>query len=74
MNVLFSQLGWDGTAYMKFMNDALSSLPVINTSGFYLVDGEVTDSISGSLLDQKQTIDAVQYYMRRNFKFSEAES
>lgn len=74
MNVLFSQLGWDGTAYMKFMNDALSSLPVINTSGFYLVDGEVTDSISGSLLDQKQTIDAVQYYMRRNFKFSEAAS
>ena len=59
---------------MKFMNDAQSALPVINTSGFYLVDGEVTDSISGSLLDQKQTINKVQYYMRRNFKFSEVSS
>lgn len=74
MNVLFSQLGWDGPAYMKFMNDAQSALPVINTSGFYFVDGEVTDSISGSLLDQKQTINKVQYYMRRNFKFSEVAS
>lgn len=74
MNVLFSQLGWDGPAYMKFMNDAQTFLPVINTSGFYLVDGEVTDSISGSLLDQKQTINKVQYYMRRNFKFSEVAS
>ena len=74
MNVLFSQLGWDGPAYMKFMNDAQTFLPVINTSGFYLIDGEVTDSISGSLLEQKQTINKVQYYMRRNFKFSEVSS
>ena len=56
------------------MNDAQSALPVINTSGFYFVDGEVTDSINGSLLDQKQTINKVQYYMRRNFKFSEVAS
>lgn len=72
MNELFSQLGWDGTAYMKFMNDMESSLPVINTSGFYLADGEVTDSLSSSLLGSKQTIDSVQYYMRRNFLYSEA--
>ena len=74
MNELFSQLGWEGTAYMKFMNDMESSLPVINTSGFYLADGEVTDSLSGSLLEQKRMIDDVQYYMRRNFLYSEASS
>ena len=59
---------------MKFMNDMESSLPVINTSGFYLADGEVTDSLSGSLLEQKRMIDDVQYYMRRNFLYSEASS
>lgn len=74
MNELFSQLGCEGTAYMKFMNDMESSLPVINTSGFYLADGEVTDSLSGSLLEQKRMIDDVQYYMRRNFLYSEASS
>lgn len=74
MNELFSLLGWDGTAYMKFMNDMESSLPVINTSGFYLTDGKVTVSVSGSLLDQKRMIDDVQYYMRRNFLYSEAAS
>ncbi len=74
MNELFSLLGWDGTAYMKFMNDMESSLPVINTSGFYLTDGKVTASVSGSLLEQKRMIDDVQYYMRRNFLYSEAAS
>ena len=74
MNELFSQLGWEGTAYMKFMNDMESSLPVINTSGFYLADGAVTDSLSGSLLEQKRMIGDVQYYMRRNFLYSEAAS
>ena len=74
MNELFSLLGWEGTAYMKFMNEVQAELPVINTSGFYLIDGEVTDSISGSLLDTEQLMYRVQYYMRRNFLYSEVTS
>lgn len=71
MNELFDLLGWGGPAYMKFMNDAETVLPVINTAGFYLKDGEATVSLSESLLDRKQTVDSVQYYMRRNFLYSE---
>lgn len=71
MNELFSLLGWEGTAYMKLMNDAKLELPVINTSGYYLTDGEVTDSLSGSRLETAQLVEQVQYYMRRNFLYSE---
>ncbi len=74
MNELFSLLGWEGTAYMQFMNDVQAELPVINTSGFYLIDGEVTDSVSGSRLDAEQLMYRVQYYMRRNFLYSEVVS
>ncbi len=74
MNELFSLLGWEGTAYMKFMNVVQTELPVINTSGFYLIDGEVRDSISGSRLETAQLVERVQYYMRQNFLYSEAAS
>lgn len=74
MNELFSLLGWDGPAYMKYMDDMQQSLPVINTDGYYLVDGDVVDSLNGSLLEEKQSVDAVQYYMRRNFIYSEVAS
>ncbi len=74
MNELFSLLGWEGTAYMKFMNGVQTELPVINTSGFYLIDGEVRDSISGSRLETAQLVERVQYYMRQNFLYSEAAS
>jgi hypothetical protein len=59
---------------MKYMDDMQQSLPVINTDGYYLVDGDVVDSLSGSLLEEKQSVDAVQYYMRRNFIYSEVAS
>ncbi len=74
MNELFSLLGWEGTAYMKFMNGVQTELSVINTSGFYLIDGEVRDSISGSRLETAQLVERVQYYMRQNFLYSEAAS
>lgn len=74
MNELFSLLGWEGTAYMKFMNGVQTELPVINTFGFYLIDGEVRDSISGSRLETAQLVERVQYYMRQNFLYSEAAS
>lgn len=71
MNELFKLLGWDGPAYMKFMNDAQAALPVINTCGFYRVDGGITTDLDDRCLDKKQLIDTVQYYMRKNFMYSE---
>lgn len=73
MNELFSQLGWEGPAYMKFMNEARKSIPVINTGGYYVVDGEIVNSLSGTLLDESNAVNAEQYYMRRSFMYSEVQ-
>lgn len=68
MNELFAQLGWEGPAYMQYTDAVRARLPVIHTSGRYLVDGTVTDTLSTedqALLDE---FCRVQYYYRRNFQ------
>ena len=68
MNVLFDQLGWEGSAYMQYTDTVRARLPVIHTSGLYLVDGALTDTLSAedqAILDEFR---CVQYYYRRNFQ------
>lgn len=74
MSELFAQLGWEGPAYMKFMNDIQKDLPVINTNGYYILDGKVANSLSGALLDENSAVNAEQYYMRRSFMYREVAS
>ena len=67
MNELFKQLGWEGPSYMQYTDTVRDRLPVIHTSGRYLVDGTVTDTLSAddqAILDEFR---CVQYYYRRNF-------
>lgn len=71
MGELFSLLGWDGPAYMKSMNDAERMLPVINSDGFYLKDGQVVCSLDGDDLAELERINLVQYYLRKNFLYQE---
>lgn len=74
MGELFSLLGWDGPAYMKYMNDAASVLPVINANGFYLEDGQVVDSLDGEALSALESTNFVQYCLRKNFLYQEVVS
>ena len=74
MNELFSLLGWDGPAYMKFTNSCRDELPVVNSNDFYLDNGEVSTELSDKLSAKKEQFDCVQYYMRRNFYYSEVAS
>ena len=71
MGELFTLLGWDGPAYMKYMNDTASVLPVININGFYLEDGQVVDSLEGEALSALERTDFVQFYLRKNFLYQE---
>ena len=71
MNELFSLLGWEGPAYMKFMNDAESMLPVINSKGLYPEDRQIVDSLEGEALSALERVDFVQYYLRKNFLYQE---
>lgn len=74
MNELFGLLGWDGPAYMQYKDDVRSTLPVVNTSGFYLENGSPVKQLSPDAESKKQTLDAVEYYMRNNFIYTEAAS
>ena len=59
---------------MKFMNDIQKDLPIINTNGYYILDGKVANSLSGTLLDESNAVNAEQYYMRRSFMYREVAS
>ena len=66
MNVLFHTLGWEGNAVMQFTDKVMDTLPVINTTGYYLEEGEFK-----TVLDQKgkelmQKYDEVQYYLHKH--------
>lgn len=74
MNELFSLLGWDGPGYMKFMDDLRTELPVINSSGFYITAGEITDTLSPRLQSREDLRKCIQYYVRNNFFYSEVAS
>lgn len=74
MNELFGLLGWDGPAYMQYKDDVCSTLPVVNTSGFYLENGSFVKQLSPDAESKKQALDAVEYYMRNNFIYTEAAS
>lgn len=68
MNELFKQLGWEGPAYMQYTDTVRERLPVIHISDLFLVEGALTDTLSGedqAILDEFR---CVQYYYRRNFQ------
>lgn len=45
MNVIFEQLGWEGTAYSKKMEEYRQVMPVITTTGRFVIDGELVTQV-----------------------------
>lgn len=45
MNILFEQLGWEGSAFSKLMDDYRQVMPVISTTGRYVIDGQFVDDV-----------------------------
>lgn len=74
MGELFSLLGWDGPAYMQLMDDAQQVLPVINDNGFYFENGNAVRNLGSEALSALEKVDFVQYYLRKNFLYSEVAS
>ncbi len=46
MNELFALCGWDGPAYMDLMEALRSTLPVVNTDGYYVTADGFTDELT----------------------------
>ena len=45
MNVLFEQLGWEGNGFLKLMEEYRQVMPVISTTGRYIIDGQFTADV-----------------------------
>ena len=63
MNMLFHAMGWEGNAVMKFTDSIMDQLPVINTAGYYVEDGEFKTKLDETGKRILQEYDGLQYYL-----------
>ena len=66
MNVLFRQCGWDGPGYTGLTDPLLDAVPMLHTSGRYLLDGSLTDALPADLQELVTQMEQVQYYLTRD--------
>ena len=67
MNELFNQLGWTGPAYMQLTEEVRQTLPVLNSNGFYVENGTVTEELSETGRQTLNRLEIAQYDVRKNF-------
>lgn len=67
MNLLFDQCGWTGPAFMQAMEDMRQVFPVVTTHGYYVVDGDFTDSIPAARRELFDQFRYLQHYWRNEF-------
>lgn len=67
MNELFRLCGWDGPAYMQAIDDTAAQVPVVHTSGRYLENGVLTDSLTQEGAALVSEYKNLQYYWRNHF-------
>ncbi len=63
MNELFSLCGWDGPASMQLNETVRQTLPVINTGGFYVENGELGTRVQNESL--LRAFEFTQYYRKK---------
>ena len=66
MNVLFRQCGWDGPGYTGLTDSLLDAVPMLHTSGRYLLDGSLTDALPADLQELVTQMEQVQYYLTQD--------
>lgn len=65
MNVLFEQCGWgSGSAYMQLTGEVMEQIPVINTDGFYVENGQVTTALSDTAQELFSRLEIAQFYRK----------
>lgn len=67
MNVLFDQLGWEGSAYMQYLATVMEKLPVASTNQVYLVAQQPTMSLSKEDAARLDEYKKVQYYWTNSY-------
>lgn len=67
MNELFKLCSWDGPAFMQYTNSVVENVQVMNSSGIYVENGEISRQLSEKSQRVFETYSEMQYYMRRKF-------
>jgi len=67
MNVLFGSLGWKGNAFMQFTSEIMETLPVVHSSGYYIENGNFTQTLSEESMEMLQHYRWLQFYQQQNF-------
>lgn len=69
MNVLFEQCSWEGSAYMQLMDEIRESIPVISTSGKYVVDGNSVYEMPEDGKELYKEAECIQFYWKNHFLY-----
>ena len=65
LSLVFDKMGWDGSAYMQFSRETRDAIPVINTNGFYIINGQLFTSLAPEQQELYRRMEWVQYYLNR---------
>ena len=68
MNVVFEQLGWEGTAFSKLNDQYRQTLSVMSTTGHYVINGQYTSQIPAEVEALVEEFTAVHDFRKYNFQ------
>lgn len=73
MNVLFDELGYDGTSYMQYTDTVMKKIPVVNSVGVIDSRGKfyTSDKMHASLADVYNRFKHTAYYESTHFRYDE---
>lgn len=66
MNVLFDLCDWEGPGFTKLTNEVMAQLPMIHSTGRYLDDGTLTDTLTPDQQTLADQMTYVQYYLAQD--------
>ena len=66
MNVLFDLCGWEGPGYRKLTSEVMAQLPVIHTTGRWLLGDAVTDTLPPDQQALADRMTNAQYYLAQD--------
>ncbi len=69
MNELFSQLGWEGSAYMQATEAIRSEIPVITSVEGYVTKEGFTNTLTGDAAEALRKYRSIAYYDARHFSY-----
>ena len=70
MGLVFRQLGWKGPAYMQALDELMEVFPVVTTTGRYVVDGALTDTVPEAREGLYQDFLSLQQYWRDSWQYA----